>query len=165
MFPNLVDRIRKRVKPPFYTFPNGSEIWFGGLEDNDKVLGNEYSTALISEAPEVVLFSNYIKVLIRLAQKNGLRKLMLLDENPYAKSHWAYKRFIEHREPASGEKLVDLTLDTLRTMQLNPVDNLQNIDPGHLSTLTSGSQQHCDRFFFGIFQDTVEGGVYTKRVE
>ncbi|GHT57501.1 hypothetical protein AGMMS50233_10890 [Endomicrobiia bacterium] len=89
---------------------------------------------------------------------------MLLDENPYAKSHWTYKRFIEHRDPGSGEKLDGLILDTLRTMQLNPVDNLQNIDPGHLATLTSGSQQHRDRFFFGIFQDTVEGGVYTQEL-
>ncbi|GHT34129.1 hypothetical protein AGMMS49592_3710 [Endomicrobiia bacterium] len=27
-FPELVDMIKKRVKPPFYTFPNGSEVWF-----------------------------------------------------------------------------------------------------------------------------------------
>ncbi|GHT56728.1 hypothetical protein AGMMS50233_09190 [Endomicrobiia bacterium] len=163
-FPELIDRIKKRVKPPFYTFPNGSEVWFGGLEDNDKVLGNEFSTALISEASEVVMFSNYIKVLTRLAQKNGLRKLMLVDENPPSKIHWTYKRFIEHRDPTSGEKLDDLTIDTLRAMQLNPADNLQNIDPGHLATLASGSERDRNRFFFGIFLDTVEGGVYTKEL-
>ncbi|GHT57504.1 hypothetical protein AGMMS50233_10900 [Endomicrobiia bacterium] len=58
-----------KQKPPFVTFLNGSQVWFAGLEDNDKVLGNEFSTTLVSEASEVVLFSNYIKVLTRLAQK------------------------------------------------------------------------------------------------
>ncbi|GHT34720.1 hypothetical protein AGMMS49592_4700 [Endomicrobiia bacterium] len=86
------------------------------------MLGNEFSTALSSEASEVVLFSNYIKVLTRLAQKNSLRKLLLVDENPPSKIRWTYKRFIEHRDPANGEKLDDLTIDTLRVMQLNPAD-------------------------------------------
>ncbi|GHT34724.1 hypothetical protein AGMMS49592_4710 [Endomicrobiia bacterium] len=27
-FPELVDMIKKRVKPPFHTFPNGSGVWF-----------------------------------------------------------------------------------------------------------------------------------------
>ncbi|GHT35040.1 hypothetical protein AGMMS49592_5170 [Endomicrobiia bacterium] len=153
-FPELVDMIKKRVKPPFYTFPNGSEVWFSGLEDNDsgseKILGNEFSTTLLSEASEVIVGSNYIKLLTRLAQKNGLRKLMLVDENPPSKIRWTYKRFIEHRDPANGEKLHDVTIDTLRTMQLNLVDNLQNIDAGHLATLASGSERDRNRFFWHI---------------
>lgn len=51
-FPALADRIKMRHHPPFVTFPNGSEVWFAGLEDNDfgskKVLGNEFSTAFIN---------------------------------------------------------------------------------------------------------------------
>ncbi|GHT58166.1 hypothetical protein AGMMS50233_11410 [Endomicrobiia bacterium] len=140
-----------RHHPPFVTFPNGSQVWFAGLEDNDfgseKVLGNEFSTTFINEASEVILYSNYVKVLTRLAQKNGLRKLMLVDENPWVKTHWTYKRFIEHRDNANGEKLDPLVTETLMTMQMNPSDNLQNIDAGHLATLASGSQRDRNRFF------------------
>ncbi|GHT55910.1 hypothetical protein AGMMS50233_06650 [Endomicrobiia bacterium] len=150
MFPELVDMIKKRVKPPFYTFPNGSEVWFGGLEDNDKVLGNEFSAALLSEASEVIVGSNYIKLLTRLAQKNGLRKLMLVDENPPSKIRWTYKRFIEHRDNANGEKLDPLVTETLRTMQMNPEHNLENIDAGRLATLASGSERDRNRFFWHI---------------
>ncbi|GHT61242.1 hypothetical protein AGMMS49531_08030 [Endomicrobiia bacterium] len=143
-------------------------MWFAGLQDNDlgseKVLGNEFSTAFINEASEVILYSNYVKVLTRLAQKNSLRKLMLVDENPPSKIHWTYRKFIEHRDPVSREPFDLSVVAMLRSRQLNPIDNTANIDSSTLATLASGPQRDRNRFYYGIFQDTVEGGVYTKEL-
>ena len=40
----------------FYEFPNGSQIWLGGIDDKErieKILGNEYATIFINEASQV----------------------------------------------------------------------------------------------------------------
>ncbi|GHU52878.1 hypothetical protein FACS189496_3650 [Bacilli bacterium] len=164
-FPELSGRVVMRQKPPFATFPNGSEVWFSGLEDNDtgseKILGNEFSTAFLNEASEVWLYSNYTKVMTRLSEKNSLRKMMLVDENPPAKMHWTYTKFMENRDPASRELLSPMAVKTLKVMQMNPVDNVDNIDGGMLETLRSGSEDDRIRFYHGQFLDTVRDGVYT----
>ena len=40
----------------YVTFPNGSEIWFGGLDDKErteKILGNEYATIFLNECSQI----------------------------------------------------------------------------------------------------------------
>jgi hypothetical protein len=40
----------------YFELPNGSTIWFGGLDDKervDKILGREYSTVYLNEASEI----------------------------------------------------------------------------------------------------------------
>ncbi|GHT52940.1 hypothetical protein AGMMS49990_09920 [Endomicrobiia bacterium] len=82
VFPEPVDRVKIRQKPPFGRFLTVQR--FGLKASRTTIRCWETSSPLIvSEASEVIMFSNYIKVLTRLAQKNGLRKLMLVDENPH----------------------------------------------------------------------------------
>ena len=55
----------------FVRFPNGSEIWFGGLDDKErteKILGNEYATIFLNECSQIS-YSAYIIMITRLAQQ------------------------------------------------------------------------------------------------
>ena len=52
-------------------FENGSEIWFGGLDDKDrveKILGNEYATLTFNECSQIPWASRNV-ALTRLAQQ------------------------------------------------------------------------------------------------
>ena len=82
-------------------FPNGSEVWFGGLDDKErteKILGNEYSSIYINEASQISYNSHTI-LYTRLAQKSGLPLRYICDENPPSKSHWTYKLFVKGEDP------------------------------------------------------------------
>ena len=90
----------------FVTFPNGSQIWFGGLDDKErteKILGNEYATIFLNEASQIS-YSSFLIIITRLAQKcmysvgdqiKELRLKFFIDENPPMKGHWTYKLFID----------------------------------------------------------------------
>ena len=55
-FPGVAEHCRLDKTDWFYRFPNGSEIWFGGLDDKDrteKVLGQEYATMLFNEISQI----------------------------------------------------------------------------------------------------------------
>lgn len=94
------------------SFPNGSEIWFGGLDDKEraeKVLGNEYATVFLSECSQIS-YSSFLIMVTRLAQvatyqragrTHNLRLKLFCDENPPAKGHWTHKLFIEGLDPDS----------------------------------------------------------------
>lgn len=167
-FPNLAPRVNLRQRPCFAAFPNGSEIWFSGLDDKDRsenVLGNEYSTIFFNEASQIN-YSSYTLALGRLAQKNDLRKYALLDENPPSKGHWTYKKFIEHVEPKDKQPI---NPNSVFSIQMNPVDNVDSygnshLDKEYLSFLEALPSADRNRFLHGQFNDTVEGGVYTREL-
>ena len=55
----------------YVTFPNGSEVWFGGLDDKErteKILGMEFVTIYLNESSQIVWGSVGI-AMTRLAQK------------------------------------------------------------------------------------------------
>ncbi|MDD3119188.1 MAG: phage terminase large subunit, partial [Victivallales bacterium] len=83
--------------------PNRSEIWIGGLDDNeraDKILGREYATIYFNEASEIG-FHAVTTALSRLAQKTTLVNKAYFDCNPSGKSHWSYRLFVEKLDPAT----------------------------------------------------------------
>ena len=82
----------------FLEFPNGSQIWLGGLDDKDrteKVLGNEYATIFVNESSQIS-YPSYSTLLTRLAQNTGLVNRVFLDCNPPSTAHWTYKLFVQH---------------------------------------------------------------------
>ncbi|MCL2389297.1 MAG: phage terminase large subunit [Elusimicrobia bacterium] len=144
-------------------FDNGSEIWFGGLDDKErteKILGNEFSTIFFNEASEIS-YKAYTTALTRLAQKTALTNKIYIDCNPPAKGHWIYKKFIEFKEPIG---LTPLSPQNLASLLMNPGDNSENISDDYLERLQALPALERDRFLYGLFCDTVTGGVYTKEL-
>lgn len=146
-------------KDTFIRFPNGSEIWFAGLDDKqrtEKILGKEYSSIFFNECSQLDLSSiNIAKT--RLAEKNLLKKLCIYDQNPPNKRHWAYHVFERHWDPLAEDAIEKADYPTIL---MNPEDNLENIDEDYLKMLEKLPQKERDRFLKGLYTDADDGQVY-----
>jgi len=144
----------------YFTLPNGSEIWVGGLDDKsrvEKILGNEYSTLYFNECSEIPLSSINV-ALTRLAEKNTLKKKVFYDENPPTKKHWSYNLFIKHFHPMSEEPVDP---NEYVSMVMNPHDNIDNIDPDYIKNILSKLPENERlRFLSGEFMDGDDGSAY-----
>ena len=137
----------------FITFPNGSEIWIGGLDDDeraDRVLGTEYSTIFFNECSEIS-YPSIETALSRLAERSGLVNRAYFDENPPHKGHWSHRLFIEKLKPEDKTPVDDPS--QYASLLMNPIDNLENIDPAYLKRLEGLSKRKRDRFLLGLWQD------------
>lgn len=144
-------------------FDNGSEIWFGGLDDKErteKILGMEFATIYLNEASQIPWGSVGIAI-TRLAQRvmqvvSGrddvpLKPRMLYDCNPPSKVHWSYMQFIEKRDPESKKPIA--RPNDYAFFQINPMDNAENLSAGYLETLQNLSPRLQKRFLKGEFAD------------
>lgn len=155
----------------FATLPGGSEVWFGGLDDKErveKILGNEYASILLNECSQIPYASRNIAV-TRLAQKvedratgKPLRLKMYYDENPPDKGHWSYKLFKTHQDPDSKQYLPDP--ENYGFLQLNPRDNIENLPPEYLKTLESLPPRLRKRFLEGEFRDAAPNALFSDEV-
>lgn len=146
----------------YAALPNGSEIWFGGLDDkvrSEKVLGREFSTIYLNEVSQIGLDSRNLAV-TRLAQKinqdvGGIKKplpvRMYYDLNPTSKGHWGYKMFHEKRDPDTKLALVDP--NDYAFFRMNPEDNAANLSDSYLKLLRGLSDRQQRRFLRGEWSD------------
>ena len=145
--------------------PNGSEIWFGGLDDKErteKVLGQEYCTVYFNECSQIP-FSSVVLALTRLAQKTESLKLKAYyDFNPPSKRHWCYKRFISHTNPDTNQP--EQNPGNYRFELINPIDNKENLDPEYLSMLESLPEKSRNRFLLGKFADDSDGALWSDEI-
>lgn len=140
-------------------FPNGSEIWVSGVDDErseDSVLGKEYATIYHNEASQIPYMTAW-KVRTRLAQKiDGCKAREFVDLNPTTKAHWTYKEFVQKLDPTHNKpgdkKPVDHPEDFVY-FQLNPDGNLDNIDLEYLDSLNSAPESMQKRFRRGEYSD------------
>lgn len=171
-FPNCPYKLDKQDW--FVRFDNGSEIWFGGLDDKErteKILGNEYATIFLNECSQIS-YNSYLTLQTRLAQKchfidrdgnkQVLRLKFLLDENPPSKGHWTHKLFIEKREPDSRRSVP--CKDDYGSLLMNPIDNKENLSEEYLSILDRLPKRKRDRFYLGLFTDESEGALWTSEI-
>ncbi len=157
----------------FAKLPNGSEIWFGGLDDkerSEKILGNEYATILLNECSQIS-YSTYLLLITRLAQRclyndNGeiktLNLKMLFDENPPLAGHWTYKLFIEGKDPDSKKDIPNK--EDYAYLLMNPKDNAENLPPSYLKRLQNLPKRQRDRFWSGLFGDANENALWTTDI-
>jgi len=149
----------------FWTFPNGSEIWLGGLDDKEraeKILGKEYVTMYFNEASQLS-YPAYKLALTRLAQKCSLALKCYLDCNPPSKKHWTYIVFIKKRDPSENTPLNKPELYT--SLLMNPDDNKANIGENYIEdVLMSLSKKEQLRFLKGMFSDDNEGALWSSRI-
>lgn len=150
----------------YATLPGGSEIWFGGLDDKqrvEKILGNEYASIFLNECSQIAYDSRNMAV-TRLAQKvmdratgNPLPLKMYYDENPPDKGHWTYKMFKLHQDPESRQLL---DANDFAFFQINPSDNQVNLSASYIKTLESLPERLRKRFLYGEFRDSSPNALF-----
>lgn len=148
----------------FYVLPNGSEIWFGGLDDKDrvdKILGKEFATIYVNEASQVS-YDTVITLRSRLAQnvdRIGGGQLPLkayYDLNPTGRGHWTYREFVEGVRPENG---IPLPPGTRAYAVMNPRDN-PNLPAQYLDELAAMPERQRKRFFEGVYLTEVPGALW-----
>ena len=149
----------------FISLLGGSEIWFGGLDDKDrveKVLGLEYSTIYINEASQVS-YHAFSTAQTRLAQKTNLVNKMYIDCNPPTKSHWLYSYFFKKEDPDTHLPLRNP--DIFQQMRMNPEGNKENLPDGYIETILDGlTDRKRKRFKEGLWLDDIEGALWTRQM-
>lgn len=154
----------------YATLPNGSEIWFGGLDDKErteKILGQEYVTIYLNESSQIP-WTSVGMAITRLAQQveqiidgkpaGKLTPRMYYDCNPPSKAHWAYKIFVQHQDPDT--KLPIKNPHKYASCKVNPGDNTVNLAAGYLETLQGLSARLRKRFLDGEFGDINPNGLF-----
>ncbi len=158
----------------FAEFDNGSQVWFGGLDDKErteKILGMEFVTIYLNEASQIPLSSRNAAV-TRLAQKvmqdmenrepTEMRPRMYYDCNPPSKAHWTYKLFHDKLDPETKAALTDP--HRYAWFQINPQDNTENLSADYLATLAGMSARMRKRFESGQFADATPNQLFTDEV-
>ena len=160
-FPRL--KYKENKTDGFLRLPNGSELWFSGLEQADraeKILGREFATLYFNECSELE-YSAVNTALTRLAQKTTLKNRAYFDCNPPGKSHWTYQLFFRHLDPLTREILPYPEL--YAAMLMNPAGNAANLPNGYLTNTLAGlSARQRERFLEGRFLDDIEGALWKR---
>ncbi|QRF60784.1 DNA-packaging protein [Variovorax paradoxus] len=154
--------------------PGGSEIWFGGLDEGDrmeKLLGMEFVTIYINEASQVS-WGGVMLLLTRLAQKvmqvlpgraeSPLKLRFLFDCNPPSKAHWSFKVFKQKLDPETKEPLREP--NNYDSFLMNPADNAENLSSEYLQTLEGLSERMKRRFVRGEFADATPNALFDEAV-
>jgi phage terminase large subunit-like protein len=152
----------------FATMPGGAEIWFGGLDDKqrvEKILGNEYASIFLNECSQIAYDSRNMAV-TRLAQKvidratgKPLRLKMYYDENPPDKGHWTYRMFKLFQDPESRQ---ELDRQDFAFFQINPGDNQANLSETYIKTLEALPERLRKRFLYGEFRDAAPNALFRE---
>jgi len=167
-YPNIEYKLNK--SDWFVTLPNGSEIWFGGLDDKErteKILGNEYATIYLNECSQISWLAVGM-VITRLAQQAAqnvlgrepckLKTRMYFDCNPPNKLHWTYLLFIKKIDPETKQPLQHP--ENYVSFKMNPRDNVENLSEGYLETLEGLSARLRKRFLEGDFADANPNALF-----
>lgn len=155
----------------YATFPNGSEVWFGGLDDKDrteKILGKEYATIFLNECSQISWNSRNIAV-TRLAQKcswtdeagnsRELRLKAFYDCNPPSKAHWSYKVFHAKKDPETNRPIANQ--ESFAAFRINPDDNRENLPDEYLKRLQGLSARMRARFLEGKYAEVAPDALWT----
>jgi len=155
----------------YVEFENGSQIWFGGLDDKErveKILGNEYATIYLNECSQIPWNSRNMAV-TRLAQActekvqgredRPLPLRMYYDENPPDKGHWTYRMFVQKLDPETKRELPHP--EEFAALQLNPKDNSANLPAGYMKSLEGLSARLQRRFLLGEFKDASPNALFS----
>lgn len=176
-FPSIYDAVMAghHKSDNHFVLPNGSEIWYAGLDDKDrteKILGMEFATILLEEASQIpwgsreTLVTRLAQLIYRpvnLEDPKGPKRVLSLKafycENPPLKSHWTYKLFIEKVSPDTGKPVVNPA--NFDHLQMNPFDNKENVAPEYLAELDGLSERKRKRFKDGQFGEAGEAALWS----
>lgn len=149
----------------FATMSNGSEVWFGGLDDKErveKILGKEYATIYVNESSQVA-YETIMTLRTRLAQSCAMHSgdplplKALYDLNPTGRGHWSYREFVELVNPVDGRPI---NPDTRAHVVLNPMDN-PHLPKEYLDELDELPDRQRQRFRDGKYLSEVPGALWS----
>ena len=147
----------------FWEFANGSQIWFGGLDDRErteKILGLEFATVLLNEVSQISLAARNL-IVTRLAQNiEGLALKCYLDCNPPTRAHWCHRLFLEKREAMPPNAPLK-NPEAYNHIQMNQRDNEANLPATYLAELQALPARERLRFWEGRFGDIGENALWT----
>lgn len=160
-WPGLWEQSNLNKSDWFLTLPNGSEIWFCGLDDKDrteKILGLEFATLYFNECSQIP-WASRVLAMSRLAQQTKELKLKAYyDLNPSAMTHWVYRMFVEKMDPDTKQPL--LRPGNYGYYKINPIDNKENLAPEYIQGLEELPERARKRFLYGEFADASEGALW-----
>lgn len=149
----------------FFRFPNNSEIWLGGLDEKErteKILGAEYATIFLNEISQISWAARNM-VITRLAQRRAdfegddLALRAYYDCNPPPQSHWAFKLFMQNRDPETGQSRTDKA--NFAQMMLHPKDN-PFIHEDFIAELEAMPERQRRRFLEGEWLPATENALW-----
>lgn len=148
----------------FATLPNGAEVWFGGLDDKErveKILGKEYATIYVNEASQVS-YETILTLRTRLAQRaakvdgRALKLKAYYDLNPTGRGHWTYQEFVLGKRPDNGRPVEP---GSRIYAVMNPSEN-PNLPAEYLAELAALPERQRLRFLEGQFLSEVPGALW-----
>ena len=154
----------------YATYANGSQIWFGGLDDKErteKILGQEYATIYLNECSQIpqggrdmaaTRLAQLVSTNIEGRAPGLLKPRMFYDCNPPSKAHWSYRMFVERVDPETKRPLANPA--DYCAFQMNPQDNAENLSANYLETLASLSPRLRKRFLSGEFADATPNALF-----
>ena len=160
-FPGLWDQCHLNKSDWYLQLPNGSQIWFGGLDDKqrtEKILGSEFSSMFFNECSEIPYASRNIAI-TRLAQNSGLPLKAYYDCNPPSEAHWTHRMFVQKVDPDTRVALRDQ--DSYANLQINPVDNRDNLPEEYFAELEAQSGRNRQRFLYGQWGSVTDNPLWT----
>lgn len=148
-----------------YRTDQGSELWFGGIDDNarmDNILGKEYALIYFNECSQIS-YKAYQTAIGRLRQHiDGWRNRAFFDCNPPSKMHWVYNVFIEGVTP---DRVKLPNPDDYAVLKMNPSDNEENLPPGYIEKrLATMTGREYKRFYLGEFTDDSENALWKRKI-
>ncbi len=159
-FPDVAWRSERQ--DGFVSFPNKSQLWFGGLDEKDrveKILGQEYVTIYFNEASQIK-YNSYLIASTRLAQVvPGLEQREFIDLNPAGNKHWTYRQNVQ-KLMNDGRKPLE-NADDYQSCSINPGDNIANLDPKFIAALKNLPERARARFFEGKYVAEIDGALWT----
>lgn len=162
-YPEVKYRINKADQ--YAELGDGAEIWFGGLDDKErveKILGKEYVTIYPNETSQIA-FETIMTLRTRLAQNvtkvNGepMALKAFYDLNPTTESHWTFQEFI--KGVAAHNPDIRMPEGSRAFVQMNPEDN-PNLPPDYLEELEVLPERQRLRFKEGRYLSEVPGTLW-----
>jgi phage terminase large subunit-like protein len=163
-FPDVPYTVNKSDQ--FVGIGDESEIWFGGLDDKervDKILGKEFATIYPNEASQIA-YQTILTLRTRLAQACFLRDGRRLplkafyDLNPVGRSHWSYREFVEKVRPENGGPIEE---GSRAYVIMNPADN-PHLPPEYHAELEGLPNKQRQRFRDGKYLSEVPGALWSE---
>lgn len=163
-FPDVPYEVNKSDQ--YAKLPDGSEVWFGGLDDKervDKILGKEFATIYVNESSQVA-YATVLTLRTRLAQaaflRDGARLPLkgLYDLNPTGRGHWTYREFVEGVRP---ENSMPIEPDSRVWIVMNPSDN-PHLPPEYHAELDGLPDKERQRFRDGKYLSEVPNSLWSS---
>lgn len=130
-----------------YTYPNGSEFAFVGIDEHQKLHGRKQDYAWVNEAVEIEE-SEFRQLLIRTS------KQIIIDYNPAFEAHWIYDKVI----PRDDCTLIHSTYRDNPFLDPSIKDEIERLEPNERN-IAQGTADETSWKIYGLGQRAAHRGL------